>query len=297
MVYYIDRESHKRELEPVWGRSTIELLYKKHRGFAWLQTLAAQLFAIPFFSKLWGSFHDLPQSKKRIEPFCKKFNIDLSISKTPPDQFVSFNDFFSRTLTSESRPHCPELNSALVPADARYTFFEKLEADTTFLVKGQTFNLVKFLGSSTLASRFYGGTMIIARLCPLDCHRFYFPYQGIAQKSHPIEGPLFSVNPIATKENPWIFWTNKREITEVSLGTKRYCMAEIGATNCGTIIQTFTPGAVTTGQEKGFFKLGGSSLILLFEPGTFELAKDLHLLSGPLEVYCKIGQKLGEILQ
>lgn len=297
MVYYIDRESHSTIQEPVWGRSTIELLYKPVPGFSWLQKIVSRVLSIPFFSKLWGYYHDLPYSKKRIQPFCKRFNIDLSTSKISPDSFQTFNDFFTRPLTTASRPRCLEPHAVLVPADARYTFFENIQADTSFLVKGTSFNLETFLGSQQLAKKYYGGTLILGRLCPLDCHRFYFPYQGIAKQSKPIPGPLFSVNPIATKEKPWIFWTNKREITEISIGDHTYCMAEIGATNCGTIIQTFTPGQVSSGQEKGFFKLGGSALILLFEPGRFELAHDIHMLTGPLEIYCKIGQKLGRIIQ
>lgn len=297
MVYYIDRESNHRMLEPVWGRSSIELLYKKHFGFGWLQNWLARVVASPFFSNLWGSFHDLPRSKKRILPFCKKFNIDLSICKKPPEAFESFNDFFTRSLSKASRPICTEADTAIIPADARYTFYENLTDKSSFIVKGTHFQLADFLNSKEQAARFYGGTLILGRLCPLDCHRFYFPYKGEAKKSQLIDGPLFSVSPIATKGNPWIFWTNKRVKTEVLLHKGSYCMVEIGATNCGTIVQTFAPGNVATGQEKGFFKLGGSAIALLFEKDKFELVKDLSLLSGPLEVYCKIGQKLGRIIQ
>ena len=74
-----------------------------------------------------------------------------------------------------------------------------------------------------------------------------------------------------------------------------YAMLEIGATNCGSIHQTFIPGRVEKGQEKGYFKLGGSSIILLFEPHTLQLDADLKEDHG-LEIYCKIGQKLGHII-
>ncbi|NIP92025.1 MAG: phosphatidylserine decarboxylase, partial [Akkermansiaceae bacterium] len=39
---------------------------------------------------------------------------------------------------------------------------------------------------------------------------------------------------------------------------------EIGATNVGSIQQTFIPGhAVTRGEEKGYFAFGGSSIITI----------------------------------
>ena len=53
-------------------------------------------------------------------------------------------------------------------------------------------------------------------------------------------------------------------------------MAEIGATMVGTIKQVFKPvEQVEKGQEKGYFRFGGSSVVLLFEPGKIILDKDL----------------------
>ena len=295
MVYYLDRETRRVQYEPVWGRSTIEFLYKKSQCLGWAQNCLRHLISIPFFSTVWGYIHDLAWSRKRIRPFCEKFSLDLSSCEKPLDQFKSFNDFFTRKLKSDARPLSMGSDDVLMPADARYTFIENLSPHTHFLVKGSQFNLVQFLQSKELACRLYGGTLILARLCPLDCHRFYFPFDGEAESTHLIEGPLFSVNPIATKEHPWIFWTNRRTRTVVhTTHGMCYVMAEIGATNCGTIIQTFKPGKIQKGEEKGYFKLGGSALALFFEKGTLELAQDLRDLSGQgLEVYCKIGQKLG----
>ena len=69
---------------------------------------------------------------------------------------------------------------------------------------------------------------------------------------------------------------------------------EVGATNCGSITQEFVPNTwVKKGQEKGFFRLGGSAIILLFEPGRVRVSDDLLELSASgREVLCHIGQPL-----
>ena len=90
-------------------------------------------------------------------------------------------------------------------------------------------------------------------------------------------------------------WSNRRAITLVELpDSSTMAYIEIGATNCGSIIQEFVPNTwVRKGQEKGFFKLGGSAVFLLFEPERVRLSQDLLDLSATgHEVLCRIGQPL-----
>jgi phosphatidylserine decarboxylase len=70
---------------------------------------------------------------------------------------------------------------------------------------------------------------------------------------------------------------------------------EIGATCVGSIHQTFTPGQeVAKGAEKGYFAFGGSSTLLMFEPGTVTLADDLLDSSRQMiELYAKVGTRAG----
>jgi len=140
---------------------------------------------------------------------------------------------------------------------------------------------------------------VIARLCPTDCHRFYFCVDGQPSKTTWIPGSLFSVNPIATKKRPQIWWTNRRAVTLIKTekaGTIAY--VEVGATNCGSITQNFVPGSwIRKGDEKGFFRIGGSAIILFFEQNRINLSDDLVELSATnKEIYCQIGQPLGTIL-
>ena len=61
----------------------------------------------------------------------------------------------------------------------------------------------------------------------------------------------------------------------------------------GTIEQTYSPGPVRRGQEKGTFRFGGSTVVLLAEPGRLKLDADLCEASrGELETLVKIGTRI-----
>ena len=158
------------------------------------------------------------------------------------------------------------------------------------------FDLPTLLQDSELAKRYSHGSLLLSRLCPVDYHRFHFPLAGIPGRTRLINGPLFSVNPIALCQNIQILAKNKRCVTELkteSFGT--VLVLEIGATCVGGICQTYQPGdPVFKGQEKGFFRFGGSSTILIFEPGAIEFDDDLiHHSSMQRELYAKIGDHMG----
>ncbi len=123
------------------------------------------------------------------------------------------------------------------------------------------FNLAEFLGCEQLAERFMEGTMVLARLCPLDYHSSIFLVTGLQNTPKEINGYFYSVNPIALHRNWKILSENRRVLTllETSdFGT--VAIVEIGATCVGEIYQTFSPdNHVHRGQEKGYFSFGGSA--------------------------------------
>ena len=163
-------------------------------------------------------------------------------------------------------------------------------------VKGQQFDIPALLGDAALAARYREGTLVLSRLCPVDYHRFHFPCAGVPGAPRLINGPLYSVSPIALRRRLAYLWENKRVVTELvtpQFGTV-LCL-EIGATNVGSIVQSFTRGAaVEKGAEKGYFKFGGSSTITIFEPGRVKLADDLVAHSAEQrELYARMGDVMG----
>lgn len=292
MIYYFNRQNKQKETEDVYGESAVRLLYGTSVWSKTIGFLILHLFAKwPYLSCIYGWFQTLGYSKKKIAPFIKRFHIDESEFAEPASHFHSFNDFFIRSLKKSARPI--SASPAVIPADGRYRFFPEIRKSDGFSVKSRPFCLETVLQSRDLAEQYDGGSAVIARLCPIDCHRFYFPIDCTASKAELINGKLYSVNPIAITDNPWIWGVNRRILTTLSsdqFGQVLYM--EVGATNVGSVIQTYTPGAeMKKGDEKGYFSFGGSALLLFFKRGMITFDKDL--LGHDCEVRCLIGQSLG----
>jgi phosphatidylserine decarboxylase len=157
--------------------------------------------------------------------------------------------------------------------------------------------LGELLGDETLAKKFAGGAMLISRLCPVDYHRFHFPVSGVPNEPRLINGWLYSVSPVALRRNVRYLVENKRELTLVEspeFGT--VAVLEVGATNVGSITQSFVPGrTMAKGDEKGLFAFGGSCVITLFQRGRIRFDTDLLSSSEQhVELYAKMGDRLGE---
>ena len=292
-IVYFDRKTGKQEIEKVYGQRALNLIY----GTGLISHLVGTplmylLSALPFCSAFYGFLQKLPSSRNKIQPFIKNFGVDPSEFLEDPAQFSSFNDFFIRRLKPDARLMAE--SPAVIPADGRYRFFSPLHTSEGFVVKGQKFDLTSLLQDAALAAEYEEGTMVMARLCPSDYHRFHFPCDCIPGESRLINGWLYSVNPIAVKKNIDIFTQNKR--TLCTLQTEAFgkvLYMEIGATNVGSIHQTYTPEQFyRKGDEKGYFSFGASALILIFRPGTLQLDQDLLAHPGQ-EIKCLLGQSLG----
>lgn len=297
-IVYIDRLTGKEEIEQVYAASALKFIYGDDLVSRIFGTAALHLLVKnPIFSALYGAWQKTSCSRKKIIPFITKFHIDSSEFLDPVDSYQSFNDFFIRRLKPTARPIAPRDDTAITPADARYRFYPHLDLSEGFLVKGEKFDLVTLLEDAELAKRYCDGTMIMARLCPTDYHRYHFPCSGVPGPTRLINGWLYSVNPIALKKDIHIFTRNKRAICEFQ--TERFgkvLFIDVGATNVGSIHQTYNPNkSCEKGAEKGYFSFGASSLILLFEKGRIVLDKDLVTATQRgLEIRCLMGQSMGK---
>jgi phosphatidylserine decarboxylase len=299
-IHYIDRVTKREEREKVYGRAFIQMLYGKGWGSRFVSFFLLPLSArVAFFSRLYGWFQKSPWSRFKVRPFIENFHVDTSEFQDSVDSFRSFNDFFIRKLKPGIRPLANGNDVAVLPADGRHLVFPNIQHADGFVVKGKKFSLEELLQNSFLADQYAQGSMVLSRLCPVDYHRFHFPCNGVPDAAKAIEGPLFSVNPMALKRNIRILSENKRMITHLhtkNFGTILYI--EVGATYVGAIHQTYVPGEpYAKGDEKGYFSFGGSSLILLFEPSRIQFDQDLLDASHrKIETRGLLGQSMGRAL-
>lgn len=298
-IQYFERKTGELKREKIYGRWALSLLYgNSYYSRLFSLVILPILARIPWVSCAYGFFQKRPKSAAKVAPFIAAYEVDAS--EFADTQFASFNDFFIRKLKPETRPIVANPLIATLPADGRYLVFPDLSKTDGFYVKGQHFDLSSFLQDPILARRFFNGSMMIARLCPTDYHRFHFPCEGTPGKAQLIDGPLFSVNPVALRKRLSILAENKRMITEIDtgqFGTILY--VEIGATCVGTIHQTYkAEEPVRKGDEKGFFSFGGSCLVLLFEPGAIAFDDDLVRNSrAGFETKACFGESMGRSLQ
>lgn len=290
-IRFFNRQTNSMETEEVYGEAFLRWTYGNPIGALALSAFVKR----PFFSAWYGRQMSRSKSAARIAPFIQKYGLDAAEFAVSPEGFKSFNEFFYRKLDAGARPVDPDGASVVFPADGRHLGFQQASAIAGVFVKGQKFDLAALLGDAELAEKYAAGTLVLSRLCPVDYHRFHFPAGGTPGPTRQINGPLFSVSPLALRQRLSYLWTNKRTITHLRtehIGT--VLMLEIGATCVGTIEQTYESGKpVEKGAEKGFFAFGGSSTITIFEPGAVVLEQDLAEHSArQIELYAKVGTRM-----
>jgi phosphatidylserine decarboxylase len=289
---YIDRKSRKKCEEKVYGYKALLLFYGDGFFRAFLLKILLPFFThFPFLSRVYGFLQKLPSSAKKIAPFIEKYEVDAT--EFVETNFRSFNDFFIRKLKAEMRPVHSDPDVVTLPADGRYLVYPQFDA---FMIKGKNFSLKEFLNNNALAHRYREGSMVIARLCPSDYHRFHFVCDGVPTKASLINGFLYSVHPMALRKITSILSENKRMVTEIEterFGTILY--VEIGATNVGSMHQTYLHDEpVKKGDEKGYFEFGGSCIVLLFEKNRVVFDEDLvQNTKAGFETRANFGESLG----
>ncbi len=135
------------------------------------------------------------------------------------------------------------------------------------------------------------------RLAPRDYHRFHFPDGGTADRPRRIAGSLDSVAPQALARDPKLFCHNKRDVVLLeSDNFKTIALVVVGATFVGSIVETHVPGRVERGQEQGYFEFGGSSVVMLCEPGAVAFDDDLVQNSSEgVETIVRMGTRIATI--
>lgn len=291
-IRFFNRLTGQIETENVYGEGFLRWVYETQSGQLALHALVKRAF----FSKWYGRRMDAPRSREKIVPFVERYGMNSDEFAEPMESFATFNEFFYRRLKPEARPVDNSPDTFVLPADGRHLLIPDLAAQKDFWVKGARFDVHQLVGDKALAKRFEGGSALISRLCPVDYHRFHFPCAGVVGEPVAMNGFLYSVSPIALVRRPGILWENKRFRTQIdSEGFGEVVFFEVGATCVGSVVHTAAAGVrVNKGDEKGYFRFGGSSVVTLVERGRVEWAEDLLKWSAEgVEVWGQMGQVAG----
>ncbi len=296
-IKYFNRMTGQTEIEKVYGDKFIKFLYTSIAG----QKIGT-LFTNKFFSKTYGAFQDLPSSSRKVRPFIEKFNINIDDFESgtrpaldPRDSYRTFNEFFIRRFKLGKRSFVSDLDRMPAFAEARYVGFDSINEEKLYPVKGNYLKAKDLIGNDQVSKIFEGGSLLIARLCPVDYHRYHYPDNGKVLDHFRVPGAYDSVNPFALRYKNQIFIKNERYVSILQTENfGRLAYIEVGALCVGKIVQSHRWNKpFLRGEEKGFFLFGGSTVVLLGEKGAWKPSSDiLNNTANGLETYLHLGAEV-----
>ena len=238
-----------------------------------------------------GDYLDTPESAGTMDLWMADTSLHMDDYVVPDGGFATFNQFFLRELASGAKPLDGQGDPSVLvsPADGgiRRIYAENL--DTGFQVKRDVINIRQALNNSTYADRFIGGDVVDILLWFTDYHHFHAP----------VSGEILEIGEYAGSYN-----YNFEEVNwyQDLARHKRLCyliqseefgvvaMIPVGFWGVGSIINECQVGDyIEKGSELGHFAYGGSSILLVFEPGVIEFDPPVGLENSPCSVRARIG--------
>ncbi len=251
-----------------------------------------------------------PWKNQLIKQVVNHYNVELNQAEREcAEEYVSFNDFFTRHLKQSARTWNLNKSSILSPVDGAISQIGKLDANDIIQAKGKTYTLDTLLANDTDSiAKLSNGYFTTLYLSPRDYHRIHMPVRGKLIKSIYVPGDLFAVNNATVRNVDNLFARNERFISifETDLGLMAQIM--VGAIFVGSM-ETVWLGQITPpytrqliikeykdkpvileqGQEFGHFNMG-STVILMFEKDKLNWL-DKFKAGDAIEV----GQELGKV--
>jgi len=298
-IQIFNRHENKMDIEKVYGDAMVKFAYANPIG-----RLLGPVIASKMLSQLYGKSQDSLKSGQKVAFFIKNFHIPIdqyekgSFKDNPIEtSYQSFNEFFIRKFQEGQRTFTQKHDEMGAFSEARYFGHESMTDDLNIPVKGSMLRAVDLISDAELAQDFIGGPLMIARLCPVDYHRYHYPDDGKTLKSFTVPGNLHSVNPLALKYRQDIFIKNERRVS--ILETEHFgklAYIEVGATMVGKIVQSFDESKpFNKGDEKGYFLFGGSTVVLCGEKGKWAPSKDmLENTKAGIETYIQLGDSVAQ---
>lgn len=268
----------------------LKFLYETIIGRTFLKILCSS-----WISKIAGLFLDSKISTCLISSFIKKNQID--VSQYEQEDYKCFNDFFIRKIRKDLRPIDLDDDSFIAPCDGLLSAY-RISDSLIVPVKQSQYSLEDLLQNKELADNYRNGVCLVFRLCVNHYHRYCYIDSGDKSENTYIKGLLHTVRPIALR-NTAVFTRNSREYTVIN--SKKYgpvLQMEVGAMLVGKIHNYHQTASVNRGEEKGYFKYGGSTVIVLVKEGIVDFPSDLfEACNLGMEVPVIMGQKLGNCIE
>ncbi|MCK5133440.1 MAG: phosphatidylserine decarboxylase [Candidatus Sabulitectum sp.] len=209
----------------------------------------------------------------------------------PEGGFADFNAFFLRTLKPGARPLAGEGDPSILvsPADGSIRRIYAADLESNFEVKRDVLNIRQVLNNSPYADRFIGGDIVDILLWFTDYHHFHSPIAGDLVYASEYAG---SYNYNFAEVN-WFKELARHKRLCYLIDSEEFglvAMIPVGFWGVGSIVTECQVGDyIEKGQELGHFAYGGSSILLVFEPGVIRFTPEISEENQPVQVRSRIG--------
>lgn len=282
-----DRANSKIYIEKQYKAKQLNFLYNTVLG----RILLKLIFSTKTASKLFGTLNSGKGSIKKIKPFAEKYGIDLS--EYGQSAYTSFNDFFTRKILPDKRPFAAGEDELAAVADSKLLVC-KIEDDLKLKIKKSIYSVSELIKDKNISDDYRDGMCLIFRLTVDDYHRYCFFDSGRLTRTRSINGCLHTVGPISAQRHN-VYSENHRIVN--SLETDHFgnvLFIEVGALLVGKIVNREITD-FKKGEEKGYFMMGGSTIVILFRKDTIEIDSDILAYSKQsIETKVRTGEKVGK---
>lgn len=273
-----------------------EVITSKYLKFLYntfLGRIILKIFTSKFSNNVIGLYMSSPLSKRKIKKFIKVNHIDMS--EYVESNYNSFDDFFVREIKEGKRFFNPDENILLAPCDSKLLVY-KIDENSCFNIKNSKYTIKELLQDNELADQYMNGYCLVFRLSVDDYHHYSFIDNGNLVKQKKIKGIFHTVQPISFKKYK-VFHENYREYS--LLNTEHFgkiVQMEVGALGVGKVCNRKV-SSFKRGEEKGYFRFGGSTVIVLIQDNKVVIDKDiidnsLKDIETRVKLYESIGRKM-----
>ena len=281
MIY--DREAKTISKDKQYGSIYLNFLYNNILG-----RVILKLIICPAFSKIYGKYNNMSISKKRVDTFIKKYNIDTN--EYEKKEYSSFNEFFTRKR--KAIYYDKEKNNFIAPADSKLMVY-KIKDDMTIKIKQSIYTIEELIEDQMNLEQFKNGNCLVFRLSMDDYHRYCYIDDGTIEKIKIIKGKLHTVISISNKHK--VYSQNTRICNYMTTDNfDKIIYIEVGALLVGKI-NNYNKNKYNKGDEKGYFELGGSTIVILTND-KIKIDNDIIEYSNKgIETKVKYGERIGEL--
>jgi len=271
-----------------------------------MKTIIKRIIPAHFISRLVGKIASKNHFATQflIKWFIKRYNVDLSLaSRKKPNEYHTFNDFFTRELDFNQRKLVLNDKKILSPADGVVSAQGGIDKGILIQAKKHEYKLSELLANHN-TDDFLNGYYSTIYLSPRDYHRVHVPVSAKLEKMIYIPGKLFSVNEQTTIDIPNLFALNERVVFIFETEFGKMFLVMVGAIIVASVSTKFqgvvAPNEGLTvfdyqdknlrfnqGDELGQFLLG-STVVFGFSKSNFKSMVDL-------DTYIEMGRDYLEI--